>query len=108
MALDQATAAMRLEIESALRELTTAYHQITSQETNVANAELNYEYTLSRSNEGVANLLEVRSASEQLDTSKLNYLRAVHSFLIAQSNLEVALGVPITKQTDLRLASAGK
>lgn len=107
LALDQAMAAMRLEIESALRDLTTAYHQITSQETNVANAELNYEYTLSRSNEGVANLLEVRSASEQLDTSKLNYLRAVHSFLIAQSNLEVTLGVPVEKQTDRRLASAG-
>ncbi len=104
--VDQLTAATKMEIEVALRNLNTAYHQIGSQETNVANAELNYEHTLARSNEGVANTLQVRVASSQLDTSQLNYLRAVHSFLVAQSNLEVALGVPIEKQTDIQLAYA--
>ncbi len=104
--LEQINASARMEIDMALRSLNTAYHQIGSQETNVANAELNYQYTLARSNEGVANTLQVRAASEQLDTSKLNYLRAVHSFLIAQSALEVAMGIPIEKQTDIQLASA--
>ena len=97
-----------MEIEVALRNLDAAYHQIGSQETNVANAELNYEYTLARSNEGVANTLQVRAASSQLDTSRLNYLRAVHGFLVAQSSLEVALGIPIEKQTDIQLAAANK
>ncbi len=106
--VDQLTASAKMEIETALRNLDTAYHQIGSQEVNVANAELNYEYTLARSKEGVANSLQVRAASSQLDTSRLNYLRAVHSFLIAQSNLEIALGVPIEKQTDLQLASANR
>ena len=103
--LDQVTATVKNEIEAALRNLSAAYHQIGSQETNMANAELNYEYTLARSNEGVANTLQVRAASAQLDMSQLNYLRAVHSFLIAQSTLEVALGIPIEKQTDIQLAS---
>ena len=106
--LEQLTAATKMEIEVALRNLDAAYHQIDSQEANVANAELNYEYTLARSNEGVANTLQVRAASSQLDTSRLNYLRAVHGFLVAQSNLEVALGIPIEKQTDIQLASANK
>ncbi len=104
--LEQMNASARMEIEMALRSLDTAFHQIGSQETNVANAELNYQYTLARSSEGVANTLQVRAASEQLDTSKLNYLRAVHSFLIAQSTLEVAMGIPIAKQTDIQLATA--
>lgn len=102
---DRLAAETKIEIEAALRSLNTTYHQIGTQEANVANAELNYEYTRTRSQEGVANTLQVRTASEQLDTSKLNYLRAVHSFLIAQSDLEVALGIPIENQTDLQLAS---
>ncbi len=106
--VDQLTANAKMEIETALRNLDTAYHQIGSQEVNVTNAELNYEYTLARSREGVANSLQVRAASSQLDTSRLNYLRAVHSYLVAQSNLEVALGIPIEKQTDLQLASANR
>lgn len=108
LGVEQLTAATKMEIEVALRNLDAAYHQIGSQETNVANAELNYEYTLARSNEGVANTLQVRAASSQLDTSRLNYLRAVHGFLVAQSSLEVALGIPIEKQTDIQLAAANK
>lgn len=106
--VDQLTASTKMEIETALRNLDTAYHQISSQETNVANAELNYAYTLARSSEGVANSLQVRAASSQLDTSRLNYLRAVHDYLIAQSNLETALGIPIAKQTDIQLAYVNK
>lgn len=103
--VDQLTETATMEIEIALRNLRTAYHLINSQKTNVTNAELNYEYTLSRANRGVANSLQVRTASAQLDTSKLNYLRAIHSFLLAQSHLEVALGIPFDKQTDLQLTA---
>ena len=104
--VDQLNASTEMEIKAALRNLDAAYKQISSQEKNVATAELNYEYTLARSNEGVANTLQVRAASAQLDTSRLNHLRAIHSFLVAQSTLEVALGVPIEKQTDVQMASA--
>ena len=106
--VDQLTATTKMELEAALRNLRTAYHQINSQKTNVANAELNYEYTLSRAKEGVANTLQVRTASAQLDTSRLNHLRAIHTFLIAQSTLEVVLGIPIEKQTDIQLAATNQ
>ena len=105
---EQLYAETKMEIETALRNLEAAYKQIGSQEKNVATAELNYEYTLARGNEGVANTLQLRAASEQLDTSRLNHLRAIHSFLIAQSTLEVALGVPVEKQTDVKMASANR
>jgi len=103
--IDLLNASTKAEINTALRSLETAYHQIRHQEANVANAELNYEYTLARSNEGVANTLQLRSASTQLDTSKLNYLRAVHGFLTSRSNLEVALGIPLDKQSDTQFTS---
>ncbi|MCY4205499.1 MAG: TolC family protein [Bacteroidetes bacterium] len=106
--IDLLNASTKAEINTALRSLETAYHQIRHQEANVANAELNYQYTLARSNEGVANTLQLRAASTQLDTSKLNYLRAVHSFLVSQNTLEVALGIPLEKQSDIQFASANR
>ncbi|MCY4232425.1 MAG: TolC family protein [Bacteroidetes bacterium] len=106
--IDLLNASTKSEINSAMRSLETAFHQIKHQEANVANAELNYEYTLARVNEGVANTLQLRTASTQLDTSKLNYLRAVHSFLTSKSQLEVAVGIPSDQQFDTQLATTYK
>jgi len=106
--IDILNASTKAEINSAIRSLETAYHQIKHQEANVANAELNYEYTLARVNEGVANTFQLRTASTQLDTSKLNYLRAVHSFMTSKSSLEVALGTPLDHTLDTQLASSIK
>jgi len=106
--IDLLDASTKAEINTSIRSLETAYHQIKHQEANVANAELNYEYTLARVNEGVANTFQLRTASTQLDTSKLNYLRAVHSFMISKSSLEVALGTPLDHTLDTQLASSRK
>ena len=95
---------IRLEVSAALRNLSSAHQQILSQEANVANAELNYEYARSRTREGVAGSLELRSASQQLDTSVLNYLEAAHALLQAQNAVEVALGVPLNQRFDMDLA----
>ena len=103
--LTQLQQAMRLEIETALRDLETAQQRILSQQKNVTNAELNYSYASTRLREGVATALEERDASDQLDQSRLNYLQAVYDYLVARSAFETAMGVPLGQQTDLKLTS---
>ena len=103
--LTQLRQSVRLEVETALRDLQTAQQRILSQEKNVANAELNYTYASTRLDEGVATPLEERDASDQLDQSRLNYLQAVYDYLVARSAFETAAGVPLGQQTDIKLTS---
>jgi len=63
-----------------------------TQEQNLSNARLNFEYAETRLREGVATPLEVREASDQLDQTQLNFLQAVHDVLVAQSTYEAAVG----------------
>ena len=105
LGITQLRQTVRLEVETALRNLKAAQQQIISQETNVANAQLNYSYAHARLAEGVATPLEERDASNQLDQSRINYLQAVYSYLIAHSAYETAIGVPLGRQGDLRLTS---
>ncbi len=95
--------AVRLEVETALRDLETAQQRILSQQRNVERAELNYTYASARLREGVATPLEERDASDQLDQSRLNYLQAVYDYLVARSAFETAVGVPLQEQTDFKL-----
>lgn len=97
--------AVRLQVETALRNLRAAQRRIVSQEQNVQRAELNYQYAEARLSEGVASPLEEREASEQLDQSRLNYLQAVHDYLVARSAFETAVGLPMNGDADLRLTS---
>lgn len=103
--LTQLRQSVRLEVETSLRNLETARQRIESQERNVTNAELNYTYASTRLREGVATPLEERDASGQLDQSRLNYLQAVHDYLVARSAFETAVGVPLGQQTDMKLTS---
>lgn len=103
--LEQALETVRLEVNQALRDLEAARRRIQSQERNVANAELNYEYAQARLAEGVASQLEERNASEQLDISRLNYLQAVHDYLVARSAYQTAIGRPLTRNDALNLTS---
>ncbi len=102
---DEAYEAVHLEVGNALRNLEAARLRIESQEQNVARAELNYEYAQQRLSEGVATHLEERNASEQLDLSRLNYLQAVHDFLVARSAFQTAIGKPLTEPSRLNLTS---
>lgn len=83
---------VRAEVEGALRDLRASHTRMISQERNVARAELNYSYAQTRLEEGVAAPLEVREASEQLDQTHINYLQAVHDFLVARTAYEAATG----------------
>lgn len=94
-----------LEVQRALRDLEAARQRIQSQEANIVRAELNYEFAVTRLREGVATPLEEREASLQLDTSRINYLQAVHDYLSARSAFETAVGVPAGAPADLLLTS---
>jgi outer membrane protein TolC len=97
--------AIRLEVQNALRDLEDARERIRTQQQNVQNAELNYEFAQTRLVEGVASPLEERNASEQLDQSRLNYLQAVHDLLVARSAFETAIGLPLRGTEALQLTS---
>lgn len=89
---EQLREAVRLEVEQALQNLQAARQRIKSQQQNLSRAELNYEYAVTRLNEGVGSPLEEREASEQLDQSRLNYLQAVRDYLVAKSTYALAAG----------------
>ena len=102
VAIDQAQldyerqlASVSLEVQNALRDLEAARRRILAQEQNVQRAALNYEHARTRLREGVATHLEERNASEQYDQSQLNYLQAVHDYLVARSAFETAVGMPL-------------
>lgn len=84
-----------LEIEQSIRNLETALRRIHSQERNIEQAELNYEYSLRRLAEGIGTPLQERQASSLLDQSRVNYLTAVYDYLIALSEYEKAIGKPV-------------
>jgi outer membrane protein TolC len=87
--------AVYLEIDQAIRQLENAHKRIMSQERNKEQAQLNYEYALTRLREGVGTPLEERQASALLDQSRLNYLSAVYDYLIAVNKYEKAIGIQV-------------
>jgi outer membrane protein TolC len=97
---DRLRRAVKLEVRKAIRDLEDARKRIESQKANVRRAELNYEHVSKRVSEGVATQLELREASEQLDQSRLNYLQAVHDYLVARTDLETALGQSLTPTSE--------
>ena len=87
--------AIYLEIEQAVRNLDTALRRINSQQRNIEQSELNYEFALKRLTEGIGTPLQERQASSLLDQSRVNYLTAVYDYKIALSRYEKAIGKPI-------------
>jgi outer membrane protein TolC len=81
-----------LEVDAALRNVEAAWLRIQSQQRNIELAELNYEESRMRYREGVGTRLEERQAATMLDQSRLNYLTALHDYLIARGELDTAMG----------------
>jgi outer membrane protein TolC len=103
---EQARRGVALEVRRALRNLQDARQRINNQDQNVQRAETNYQFVSQRVQQGVSNQLELREASDQLDQSRLNYLQAVHDYLVARSAFEAAVGIPImTPADDVRFTS---
>lgn len=85
---------IQLEVEDALRSLSSAQEQVETQERVRKLAEENYEQTEIRVQEGAGSHFELRQASEQLDESRFNYLQAIHDYLIAEVSYQVSVGRP--------------
>lgn len=98
--LEQLRQAVSLEVRRAVRDLENARERIDAQETTVRQAELNYDHVSKRVAEGVSSPIELREASEQLDQSRINYLQAVYDYVVARSDLETALGQPLTPTSE--------
>ncbi len=97
---EQAFEGVKLEVEQALRSLRAAQQRLETQERNVEQAELNYEYARQRLDEGVARPIEEREASQQLDQARLNRLQAAFDYVNALSALETAIGRPLRDDPD--------
>jgi outer membrane protein len=90
--LEQLQDVVRVEVASALRELSAARDRARIQEENARLAERNYELVRARVVQGVSTPLERREASDQLDRSRLALLQAVHDYLAARSRYLAAIG----------------
>ncbi|MEL6615591.1 MAG: TolC family protein [Bacteroidota bacterium] len=90
--LEQATQAARLEVANAMRQLQSARQRLAAQAQTVETAETAYAFAQERLDVGTADLVDVRLASQNLDTARLNYLQAVFDALVARSDYERATG----------------
>lgn len=86
--------AIRADVAQQVRSLESAVQQLRSQLRNVERAELSYEHTSARVAEGVSSQVELRSANNQLDQSRLNQLQAIHDYRVAEVSFLVATGEP--------------
>lgn len=82
-----------LEIDQSIKSLEAAWNRIESQRRNIELAQMNYDDARARLREGAGTRLEERQAANLLDQSKLNYMAALHEFLVARSNYDHAVGI---------------
>ena len=92
--------AIYLEIDQAIKSLENALKRIQSQERNLEQAQVNYDFALTRLREGAGTPLQERQASSLLDQSRVNYLSAVYDYLIAVTEYEKAIGKPLFGSTN--------
>ncbi len=95
--LAQAEQAATLEVSVALREMASAEGRVAAAGGTVRQAQTAYTYAIERLRQGVGLQLDVRTASDQLDQARLNYLQAVHDLLVARSALERSTGTIVPR-----------
>ena len=95
--LAQAEQAATLEVSAALREMESAERRVTAAGGTVDQAQTAYTYAIERLRQGVGPQLDARTASDQLDQARLNYLQAVYDYLVAQSALQRATGTIVPR-----------
>jgi outer membrane protein TolC len=83
---------VRAEVEIRIWNLLEARKRIEVQSKTISVAERSYRITRLRLREGVGSRLELSDAELQLNTAKINYLRAVYDYLVASVELEKSLG----------------
>jgi outer membrane protein TolC len=105
--LAQAEQAAAVEVAAALREMESAERRVAAAGRTVDQAQTAYTFAIERLRQGVGPQLDARTASDQLDQSRLNYLQAVYDLLVARSALERATGTILPPQVAPAAAPTG-
>ncbi len=84
--------AISFEVTNARTMFTNAQKRVNSQKKNVELAEKIYETTQIKYREGIGSSLEINQAEQSLFDTQSNYITAMYDLLIAQKELEKALG----------------
>lgn len=83
---------VRNDLRVSMRDLRTARDRMAAVVRTLDLAQLNYDHTKARVDEGVSTPLELREASQQLDETGFNRVQAVHDYLEALVRYRVAVG----------------
>lgn len=84
---------IRREVQTSYLTLQSAEKQLEISEKTVKAAEQNYLSTKSRFEVGAANVTDLTVANSQYITSQINRVNAVYNYLLAQKEVEYALGI---------------
>jgi outer membrane protein len=84
---------VRTDVQTAFLNLDAAEKQIEISEKTVLSSEINYQISSDRFSNGLANIIDVLTANNQLVTSKINKTNAVYNYIDAQYQVLFALGV---------------
>lgn len=88
---------VRLDVERAFTDLTSAQEEIRAQEATVKQAERAYELATVRYENGLSTQIEVRDAHLALQRAKTNYLGGVYRYRVARAALRKATGTLLTE-----------
>jgi outer membrane protein TolC len=105
--LEQAEEGAALEVSAALREMESAERRVTAAGRTVDQAQTAYTYAIERLRQGIGPQLDTRTASDQLDQARLNYLQAVYDLLVARSALERATGTILSSSDPAGAGTTG-
>ncbi len=83
---------IKLEVKTAYLNLLTSKERITTSEKLVYQSEENHRKTMERYNLGSGTMLEVVDAQVSLQKAKNQYIEAYYDYLLAESQLDKAIG----------------
>ncbi len=84
--------AIEMQIKSKYNDLLRVREEIDAMEENVKLAEEAYKIAESRFNQGLSDRLEVNDADVALSKARVNYVKAVHDYLVAKASLYDLVG----------------
>jgi outer membrane protein TolC len=87
------TDAIKFEVEAAHLNLNQAKESFLSQEKNIEQAQEGVRVAELNYSEGLATILDVSAAQVALTEARTNRLRAIYEYVIAQAQLEKAMGL---------------
>lgn len=90
--LEQFNRSMELEVAVGVNNLENAINEYNTQSENLALAQKILNKTIIMFNEGVGSSLELSSAQQELTSSQIMYSQSIYNMLVAQFDLNKALG----------------